>query len=105
MNIVQENKKQYVYIKTTNSGYDYIFLSNQPKNTDDYQNAIIYDCFTGKFWHYINYQEGSKLINNEFEVLCVYKENFIYKENKYWQFMNMIQKYKKDVFNADAYKN
>ena len=99
MNIVKAYKRQYVYIKSIASGDCFIFLSHQPINTSDYRGALIYDCQQDKYWFYAGYDLRSIPLANEFEVLCCYKDNFNYDENKYWKFVNMVQDYRKEHFN------
>lgn len=103
MNIVKEKKRQYVYIKEAPSNGFFIFLTNQPKNTEDYRNTIIYDCQQDRFWFYKDYYSSIEYLTCEFDVLSKYKQEFDYKEDKYWQFINMVQKFRKE--NLDAYKD
>lgn len=99
MNIIKARKRQYVYMKSITSGEHFIFLSYQPINTSAYLNALIYDCQRDKYWFYECYNLKSIPLANEFEVLCCYKDNFNYDENKYWKFVNMVQDYRKEHFN------
>ena len=85
-------QRQYVYISKNNDNDAAVLLSTS-KAFYSKEIALIYLIEDDKYFLYKTSKQGDDmvLLRNEYEVMCKYNEYFKFREDKFWEFINIIK--------------